>query len=73
MRLIGENRRHMILCREMNKIRRIKSILVVYCKMFLIIVQVKLPNWNLRSKIYLIFTSYKLLANGEACRGETKH
>ena len=31
--------------------------------------QVKLPNWNLRSKIYLIFTSYKLLADGQSCRG----
>merc|ERR1719219_3392388 len=31
-------------------------------------ITVKLPNWNLRSKIYLIFTSYKLLADGSSCR-----
>lgn len=31
-------------------------------------IQVKLPNWNLQSKIYLIFTSYKLLAAGQSCR-----
>lgn len=31
-------------------------------------ITVKLPNWNLQSKIYLIFTSYKLLADGQSCR-----
>lgn len=31
-------------------------------------IQVKMPNWNLQSKIYLIFTSYKLLAAGQSCR-----
>ena len=36
-------------------------------------VQVKLPNWNLQSKIYLIFTSYKLLADGQSCRGDVRY
>jgi len=31
-------------------------------------IQVKMKNWNLQSKIYLIFTSYKLLAAGQSCR-----
>lgn len=32
-------------------------------------IQVKLPNWNLQSKLYLIFTSYKLLhGENQSCR-----
>ena len=31
-------------------------------------VQVSLRNWNVQSKIYLIFTSYKLVRRGETCR-----
>ena len=31
-------------------------------------VQVSLRNWNVQSKIYLIFTSYKLVRSGETCR-----
>ncbi len=27
-------------------------------------------KWSLYSKLYLIFTSYKLLNNGESCTGE---
>ena len=32
--------------------------------------KVILSNWKQKSKIYLIFTSYKLLAAGQSCRGE---
>ena len=32
------------------------------------LVQVSLRNWNVESKIYLIFTSYKLVRQGETCR-----
>ena len=28
-------------------------------------------NWSPQSKIYLIFTSYKLVRNGEVCRGQS--
>ena len=28
-------------------------------------------NWAAQSKIYLIFTSYKLVRNGEMCRGQS--
>jgi hypothetical protein len=31
---------------------------------------VRLRKWSLYSKLYLIFTSYKLLNNGESCTGE---
>jgi len=31
-------------------------------------IQVKMKNWSLQSKIYLIFTSYKLLNDGQSCR-----
>ena len=27
-------------------------------------------NWSAHSKIYLIFTSYKLVRKGEVCRGQ---
>ena len=29
-------------------------------------------NWAAQSKIYLIFTSYKLVRNGEMCRGQSR-
>ena len=31
-------------------------------------ITVSLRNWNVESKIYLIFTSYKLVRRGETCR-----
>ena len=32
--------------------------------------KVTMRNWSPQSKIYLIFTSYKLVRNGEVCRGQ---
>ena len=38
--------------------------------MFFLFAQVTMRNWAAQSKIYLIFTSYKLVRNGQMCRGE---